>query len=126
MSCDGGLAFIPVHPKATLEEACNHLGPFFTFDAKGCDWGDDSRSDYLRENDVGHNIVVPYGTDISDECLMADEVMDFVGFLERITEKSAILAPLPRCSLANPSVACRSSQTAGGRAPGPLMTHRPW
>lgn len=90
MGCDGGLAFIPVNPKATLKEACNHLGPFFTFDAKGCDWGDDSRSDYLRENDVGHNIVVPYGTDISDDCLMADEVMDFVGFLERIAEKTAI------------------------------------
>lgn len=90
MGCDGGLAFIPVHPKATVEEAYTYLRPFFEFDAKGCDWGDDSRSDWLRENDEGHNIVVPYGTDIWDEHLMADEVMEFVWFLERMIEKSAI------------------------------------
>jgi hypothetical protein len=91
MGADGGLAFIPVHPKATVEEAYNYLRPFFTFDATGSDWGDDSRSDYLRENDEGHEIVVPYGTDIWEGHLMADEVMQFVGFLEGILNRAQLI-----------------------------------
>lgn len=88
MGCDGGLAFVAVRPKVTLDEAYKHLNPFFKFDAKGCDWGDDSRSEWLRENDAGHTIVVPYGTDIWDEYLMADEVNEFISFLEMILKKN--------------------------------------
>lgn len=89
MGADGGLAFIPVHPDASLDEAYAYLRPFFTFDAKGSDWGDDSRSQWYEDADttIGHSICVPYGTDIYDGELMADDVMDFVWFLRSMIDE---------------------------------------
>ena len=82
MGSDGGLAFVPVHPKATVVEAVAHLEPFFTFSLKGCDWGDDSRNEWLEENDYGHAICISYGTDIYSEHVTPEEVMSFLYFLE--------------------------------------------
>lgn len=94
MGADGGLAFIPVNPKSTVEEASRYLSPFFTLDARGCDWGDDSRSNWYKENEKDLHwidaIIVPYGTDIGEDYLMADEVNEFVGFLREVIEEIGI------------------------------------
>ena len=87
MGSDGGLAFVPVHPKATVAEAVAYLEPFFTFSLKGCDWGDDSRDEWLQENDYGHAICIPYGTDIYDEDVTPEEVMSFVYFLDGMVKE---------------------------------------
>lgn len=89
MGADGGLAFIPVHPDASLEEAYAYLRPFFAFEASGSDWGDDSRSQWWEDanNDIGHSICVPYGTDIYDGELMADDIMEFVWFLRGMVDE---------------------------------------
>lgn len=93
MGADGGLMFIDVHPTATVEEAYQHLSLFFNFDCSGCPWGDDSRSDWLVQNDSGHCVVSPYGTDLGDHDLMIDEVMDFLEFLEDAPKKLGIEEP---------------------------------
>ena len=91
MGADGGLAFVSVNSKSGVEEATRYLSPFFTFDVKGCDWGDDSRSDWYKENQKDLHwidaIIVPYGTDIGEDYLMADEVNEFVGFLHEVVEE---------------------------------------
>ncbi len=91
MGADGGLAFISINPNSTVEEATRYLSPFFTFDIRGCDLGDDSRDDWYRENAKDLHwidaIIVPYGTDIGDHYLMADEVNEFIGFLRETVEE---------------------------------------
>lgn len=91
MGADGGLAFVSVNPKSTVEEATRYLSPFFTFDVKGCDRGDNSRSNWYEENQKDLHwidaIIVPYGTDIGEYYLMADEVNKFVGFLHKVVEE---------------------------------------
>jgi hypothetical protein len=94
MGADGGLAFIPIKSIELYREAVECLRPFFRLEAKGSDWGDDSRSDWVQANgDDQTAIIVPYGTEVDFDDLMGHEIMYFIKFLRRVPQEIGINYP---------------------------------